>query len=46
VQGEASALLETAVDERLAEGVVRIAAGHASTSTLGPMFGPIRLERA
>jgi NADH-quinone oxidoreductase subunit G len=43
---EASALLECAVDARLPEGVVRVAAGHASTSTLGPMFGEIRLERA
>jgi NADH-quinone oxidoreductase subunit G len=45
-QGAASALLECALDDRLPDGVVRIAAGHASTSALGPMFGPITLERA
>jgi len=45
-QGEASALLECALDEHLPDGVVRVAAGHASTSALGPMFGPILLERA
>jgi NADH-quinone oxidoreductase subunit G len=45
-QGAASALLECAVDDRLPDGVVRVAAGHASTSTLGPMFGPIVLEPA
>jgi NADH-quinone oxidoreductase subunit G len=44
--GDASALLECAIDERLPSGVVRVAAGHASTSTLGPMFGEIRMERA
>jgi NADH-quinone oxidoreductase subunit G len=45
-QGTAVALLECAVDARLPDGVVRVAAAHASTSALGPMFGPIRLERA
>jgi NADH-quinone oxidoreductase subunit G len=45
-QGEATALLECALDDRLPDGVVRVPAGHASTSTLGAMFGPIRLERA
>jgi NADH-quinone oxidoreductase subunit G len=45
-QGSAVALLECGVDERLPEGVVRVPAGHASTSALGAMFGPIRLERA
>jgi len=45
-QGAAVALLECGVDRRLPDGVVRVAAGHASTSGLGPMFGPIRLERA
>ena len=46
VQGEASVLLDCAVDERLPDGVVRVSAAHASTATLGAMFGPIRLERA
>jgi len=45
-QGDATALLECALDDRLADGVVRVPAGHASTSTLGAMFGPISLERA
>ena len=45
-QGSAVALLECGVDSRLPDGVVRVPAGHASTSALGPMFGPIRLERA
>lgn len=43
---EATALLECALDERLPNDVIRIAAGHAATSTLGPMFGEVRLERA
>jgi NADH-quinone oxidoreductase subunit G len=45
-QGEATALLECALDDHLPDGVVRVPAGHASTSTLGAMFGPIKLERA
>jgi NADH-quinone oxidoreductase subunit G len=45
-QGEATALLECALDERLPDGVVRVPAAHASTSTLGPMFGPLTMERA
>jgi NADH-quinone oxidoreductase subunit G len=45
-QGTASALLECALDDRLPDDVVRVPAGFASTSTLGPMFGPIALERA
>ena len=45
-QGEGSALLELQIDDRLADGVVRVAAAHASTAALGPMFGPLRLERA
>jgi NADH-quinone oxidoreductase subunit G len=45
-QGQASALLELALDEALADGVVRVAAAHEATATLGPMFGPITLERA
>jgi NADH-quinone oxidoreductase subunit G len=45
-QGDASALLELEADETLADGVVRVSAAHESTSTLGPMFGPVTLERA
>jgi NADH-quinone oxidoreductase subunit G len=45
-QGEAAAVLECALDERLPDGVVRVPAAHASTSTLGPMFGPLTMEPA
>jgi NADH-quinone oxidoreductase subunit G len=45
-QGAAVALLECGVDPSMPDGVVRVPAGHASTSTLGPMFGSLRLERA
>jgi NADH-quinone oxidoreductase subunit G len=45
-QGEASALLKCAVDDGLPDGVIRVPAGHAATAALGPMFGPIALERA
>jgi len=46
-QGEGTeALLAAELDERLADGVVRVAAAHESTGRLGPMFGPIRVERA
>jgi NADH-quinone oxidoreductase subunit G len=45
-QGSAAALLECGVDPRLPDGVVRVPAAHSSTSALGPMFGPLRLERA
>jgi NADH-quinone oxidoreductase subunit G len=44
-QGEAAALLEVAQDDRLPDGVLRVPAGHAATSTLGAMFGAITLER-
>jgi len=45
-QGEGSALLECEIDDRVADGTVRVAAAHLSTARLGPMFGPIRVERA
>jgi NADH-quinone oxidoreductase subunit G len=45
-QDEDGALLECAVDDRLPDGVVRVPAAHAATSTLGPMFGPLTMERA
>ncbi len=44
-QGEAAALLEVAQDDRLPDGVLRVPAGHAATSTLGAMFGAITVER-
>jgi len=45
-QGGGEAEVELASDDRLAEGCVRLAAGHASTSTLGGMFDELSLERA
>ncbi|MEP6608438.1 MAG: NADH-quinone oxidoreductase subunit G, partial [Burkholderiaceae bacterium] len=45
-QGEASALLEVMLDDTLADGVVQVSAAHETTATLGPMFGPVTLERA
>ncbi|MHB1116458.1 NADH-quinone oxidoreductase subunit NuoG [Sideroxydans sp.] len=45
-QGQGSALLEVAADDGLPEGVVRVAAGHPMTATLGAMFGTITVERA
>jgi len=45
-QGEGTAILELQIDERLADGTLRVAAAHVSTAALGPMFGPIRVERA
>jgi NADH-quinone oxidoreductase subunit G len=45
-QGNGSALLAAAVDRKLPDNVVRIAAGHASTAALGAMFGAIAVERA
>jgi NADH-quinone oxidoreductase subunit G len=45
-QGDASALLEAALDDTLPDAVVLVSTAHASTATLGAMFGPITLERA
>ncbi len=45
-QGDTSALLEIALDETIADGAVHVSAGHESTATLGPMYGPITLEAA
>jgi NADH-quinone oxidoreductase subunit G len=45
-QGDATALLDLQIDDRLADGVVRVAAAHAATATLGAMFGPIQVEPA
>ena len=40
------AVLPAREDTTLAANTVRIAAGHASTATLGAMFGPIHVARA
>jgi NADH-quinone oxidoreductase subunit G len=45
-QGEGSAILPAAIDGKLPDNVVRVAAAHLSTSTLGAMFGPISVEKA
>jgi NADH-quinone oxidoreductase subunit G len=44
-QDGGEAVLELARDERLPDGVVRVAAAHAATASLGAMFGEIKLER-
>jgi len=44
-QGEGRAQLAAALDERLPDGCVRVAAAHASTADLGPMFGTLKLEK-
>jgi len=45
-QGGGSARLAAALDDRLPDDCVRIAAAHASTAGLGPMFGSVELEKA
>jgi NADH-quinone oxidoreductase subunit G len=45
-QGEGSAILVAAIDATLPANVVRVAAGHQSTSALGAMFGSISVEKA
>jgi NADH-quinone oxidoreductase subunit G len=44
--GQGSAKLQVAADDKLPQGVVRVAAGHAATAGLGAMFGAITVERA
>ena len=43
-QGNGEAMLKVALDNGVPDGCVRVAAAHASTRTLGPMFGPIAVE--
>jgi len=45
-QGQGSAVLDARADATLAEGTVRVAAGHASTGGLGPMFGTLTVQKA
>jgi NADH-quinone oxidoreductase subunit G len=40
------AILEVSIENGLPAGVVRVAAAHASTASLGGMFGEITLEKA
>jgi NADH-quinone oxidoreductase subunit G len=44
VQGTASVVLPAVEDAAVADGVVRVPAGHPHTAALGPMFGPIAVE--
>ncbi len=44
-QGDATVVLPACEDKTLAEGCVRIAAGHPSTAALGAMFGTVSIER-
>ncbi len=46
IQGSGSAILAARVDAGLPDNVVRVAAAHASTATLGAMFGPISVAKA
>ena len=45
-QGQTAAVLPAREDATLAPGAVRVAAGHPSTAALGPMFGPLTVEKA
>ena len=45
-QGQGSVTLVAREDTSLAEGIVRVAAGHQATASLGAMFGPLTVERA
>jgi NADH-quinone oxidoreductase subunit G len=45
-QGDGGVVLPAREDPTLAEGTVRVAAGHGSTAALGPLFGAITVERA
>ncbi|MDO8370279.1 MAG: NADH-quinone oxidoreductase subunit NuoG [Candidatus Nitrotoga sp.] len=44
-QGSGSAELAVEIDAGLPANVLRVAAGHSSTSALGSMFGPISVEK-
>jgi NADH-quinone oxidoreductase subunit G len=45
-QDGGEALLEVALDDGLADGVLRVATAHPATAALGAMFGEIAVERA
>ena len=44
-QGEGEAIVPYAIDERVPEGCIRLAAGRPETAGLGAMFGAISAER-
>ncbi|MFY9509765.1 MAG: molybdopterin-dependent oxidoreductase, partial [Rubrivivax sp.] len=45
-QGQGALLIAAREDASLADNAVRVAAGHAATVALGPMFGAITVEKA
>ena len=45
-QGDGEAVLTLHRDDRLADGVVRVPAGHPATVALGGRLGPLRVEKA
>ncbi len=45
-QGRAQLVIAACEDATLADGVVRVPAGHAGTAALGAMFGAISVEKA
>ncbi len=45
VQGRGNAILVARRDDKLPDNCVRVAAAHPLTADLGPMFGPISVER-
>jgi NADH-quinone oxidoreductase subunit G len=44
-QGQGEARLVAALDDRLPDNCARVAAGHASTAALGPMFGAVSVVK-
>jgi NADH-quinone oxidoreductase subunit G len=44
-QGTGQARLACALDDKLPDDCVRVAAAHASTAALGPMFGTVSVEK-
>jgi len=45
-QGTAGLVMPAVEDRTLADGTVRVPAGHPDTAAMGPMFGPIQVEKA
>jgi NADH-quinone oxidoreductase subunit G len=45
-QGQGRVVLPARIDATLAPTAVRVPAGHPDTAALGPMFGPISVEKA
>jgi NADH-quinone oxidoreductase subunit G len=44
-QGKGQAVLDAALDDKLPDDCVRVAAGHASTAVLGAMFGTLMVQK-